>query len=87
MKQLNIGSASLTSAPLQRVMLHIALPAGLDLNNFENNSPEIIAEWASNMMCNIYSSFSFSTNAFYKKDAKFRSQLRQLCTKHDFIFA
>jgi hypothetical protein len=87
MKQLNIGSASLTSAPLQRVMLNIALPAGLDLNNLENNSPEIMAEWASNIKNNVYSSFDFSTNAFYKKDSQFRSQLRELCTKHNFIFA
>lgn len=87
MKQLNIGSASLTSAPLQRVMLNIALPVGLDIQNLENNSPEIIAEWFSNMQNNVYSSFDFSTNAFYKKDSQYRSQLRELCTKHNFIFA
>jgi hypothetical protein len=87
MKQLNIGSASLTSAPLQRVMMHTAIPAGLDLNNLQNNSPEIMAEWAFNMKNNIFESFSFSMNAFYKKDSQFRAQLVELCSKYQFIFA
>ena len=87
MKQLNIGSSSLTSAPLQRVMLHIAVPAGFDFDNLENNSMEIIQQWMYNMQNNVYSSFQFSTNAFYKKDAKFRPMLRELSAKHQFIFA
>lgn len=87
MMQLNIGSSSLTSAPLQRVMLNIAVPAGLDFENIENNSPETMQQWMFNMQNNIYSSFEFSTNAFYKKDAQFRPMLRELSAKYQFIFA
>lgn len=87
MKQLSLGSSSLTSAPLQRVNLNIAVPAGFDFNNIENNSPEIIAEWCSNIQNNVYSSFEFSTNAFYKKDLQFRQMLRHMSAKNKFIFA
>lgn len=87
MKQFNLGSSSLTSAPLQRVNLIIAVPTGFDYNIIENNSPETMNEFMHNIMNNVYSSFEFSTNAFYKKDSQFRPQLRELCAKHNFIFA
>lgn len=86
-KEMNIGSSSLTSAPLQRVNLNIAVPAGFDFNNIENNSPETIKQWMHNITNNVYSSFEFSTNAFYKKDSQFRPQLREMCSKYNFIFA
>ena len=87
MMEFTIGSSSLTSAPLQRVMLNTKTPVGLDLKNIENNTPEIIREWMEMINNNVIESFQFSTNVFHKKCAEFRSKLRELSKSPSIIFA
>ena len=87
MMDLSIGSSSITSAPLQRVMLNQKTPVGLDLKNISNNTPEIMREWMEMINNNVIESFQFSTNAFYKKNAEFRSKLREMCKSSSIIFA
>ena len=87
MMELSIGSSSITSAPLQRVNLITKSPDGFDFKNIENNSREMMMEWMEMINNNIIESFRFSTNAFYKKDAKYRNQLREMCKSSQIIFA
>ena len=87
MMELSIGSSSLTSAPMRRVNLNTKQPVGLDLWNIEKNTPEIIAEWMNCITNNLIESFEFSSNVAYKKDAKYRNQLREMSKNNRFIFA
>ena len=86
-KELSIGSSSLTSAPLRRVNLNMKQPVGLDLFNIEKNTPEIIAEWMDCIKNNLIESFEFSSNVAYKKDEKYRNGLREMSKNDRFIFA
>jgi len=87
MMELSIGSSSLTSAPLQRVNLITKTPVGFDFNELSNNTREMMMEWMRMINENEIESFRFSTNAFYKKDSKYRNQLREMCKSSSIIFA
>lgn len=87
MAELTIGSSCLSSAPLQRVNLIQKTPDGFDFKNIENNSREMMMEWMEMINNNIIESFRFSTNVFYKKNAEFRNELRELSKYPSIIFA
>ena len=87
MAELTIGSSCLSSAPLQRVTLNTKTPDGFDFKNLENNSREMMMEWMRMIDQNEIESFQFSTNVFYKKNAEFRNQLRELSKYPSIIFA
>lgn len=87
MAELTIGSSCLSSAPLQRVNLIQKSPVGFDFNELSNNTREMMMEWMRMINENEIESFRFSTNAFYKKDAKYRNQLREMCKSSSIIFA
>jgi len=87
MMELSIGSSSMTSAPMQRVMLNTKSPVGLDLNNIANNTPEIMAEWMNCITNNLIESIEFSSNVWFKKDEKYRNELREMCKSKSIIFA
>lgn len=87
MAELTIGGSCLSSAPLQRVNLIQKTPDGFDFKNLENNSREMMMEWMEMINNNIIESFRFSTNVFYKKNAEFRNELRELSKYPSIIFA
>ena len=87
LKKLSTGGSSLSSAPLVRVMLNVAQPKELDLNNFANNSKETMMEWMKMIEENVIESFEYSTNVAYKKDSSVRHLLRDMCTNDRIIFA
>ncbi len=87
MMKMSIGSSSISSSPLQRVNFNVKTPEGFDILNYKDMSHEMKMEWVENIGQKIYESFEFSTNAFYKKDLKYRPELRQMCSKYGFTFA
>jgi len=85
--ELTLGSSTLTSAPLIRVMLAHRKPQGLNIQDIKSNSDEVMQEWYENMKNDIYESFCFSTNAFYNKGREFRNKLRKLSEIPSIIFS
>ena len=88
-KQIKLGGACISNTPLRRVHLTKLMPEGLDLNDSESvkENPELVKQYFKNCDDNICESFSFSTNVGYKKDQKYRDELRKLSKEHNFIFA
>lgn len=87
MREITLGGSSITSAPLQRVSLNKLMPVGLDFDNQETATPELLNEFFENAKTKTLQSFDFSMNVGYKKDAKYREELRRMCKEMDFIFA
>jgi hypothetical protein len=87
LKEITLGGCSITNAPLARVNLNVKTPVGLDFTDLANVDIELFAEWTKNCENNVFESFEFSTNVWYKKDAEFRPELRRMCKEWKFIFA
>jgi hypothetical protein len=87
LKQISFGGGSITSAPLMRVNFSHKYPEGLDFDNIENNTKELIKEWSNNLTNGIFESFEFSGNVGWKKDREYRAELIETCKKYNHTYA
>ena len=87
LKQIKLGGCAITNAPLIRVKLNVKTPVGLDFSDLTKVDQKLWLEWSQNVNNKVYESFDFSTNVGYKKDEKYRQELREMCKKYNFIFA